>query len=188
MKRGTTDHPKTLRLAKLLQIERWGAVGILESLWHFTARHAIRGDIGRWSDEDICEAIGWEQEPGKLIDALVEAGWLDRDEVHRLLVHDWHDHADDTVKKTLRNRQEAFATLPENSGNVRKIPETSGKFRKRLEMVAPAIARAVARAEPSQSLGLSQKIAPPLKQRQSRPPATAHRTRRQQTRRPRTSS
>jgi hypothetical protein len=122
MKRGTANHPKMTRLAKALRMRRWGAVGIMESLWHFTARHAIRGDIGRWSDGDIAEALDWAGDPSNLVSALVETGWLDEHPTHRLLVHDWHEHADDSVKKTLKNRGETFATLPENSGS---IPEES---------------------------------------------------------------
>ena len=57
MKRGTPDHPKTLELADRLGLERWGAVGLLECLWHFAAHYAKRGDVGRFSDEAIARAM-----------------------------------------------------------------------------------------------------------------------------------
>jgi hypothetical protein len=47
MKRGTPEHPKTAHLMAALSIPRPYAVGILELLWHFTARYAPRGDVGR---------------------------------------------------------------------------------------------------------------------------------------------
>lgn len=138
MKRGTIDHPKTMRLARLLDIERWGAVGILESLWHFTARHAMRGDIGRWPNDEIAEGIGWKGDPDTLVDALVSARWLDADNSHRLIVHDWHEHADDSVKKTLRNRSEHFATFPEKSRNGSPQPEPEpGQSQAVAEATAP---------------------------------------------------
>lgn len=123
MKRGTPDHPKTKRLARILGLEDWGSVGILERLWHFTAKHAIRGDIGKWSDAEIADAIGWKGDLEQLLESLVQSGWLDRNKRYRLLVHDWHDHADDSVRKTLKNRGETFATLREKS---RTFPESSG--------------------------------------------------------------
>lgn len=128
MKRGTPDHPKTRRLMRLLSIETWQACGILETLWHFTAKHAIRGDIGRWTDEEIAEGIGWTKDASELVSALVESRWLDRSDKYRLIVHDWHDHADDSVKKTLKNRGETFVTFEANSEAFRKVPESSGKF------------------------------------------------------------
>ena len=48
MKRGTPRHPKTMLLVAELQIPTYAAVGILESLWHWTAEYAKRGDVGRY--------------------------------------------------------------------------------------------------------------------------------------------
>lgn len=117
MKRGTADNPKTKRLARALGVETWGACGVLELLWHFTAKHAIKGDIGRWSDQEIADAIDWKDDSEKFVKTLVETGWLDLCKDHRLLVHDWEDHADESVKKTLKNRSEDFA---KHSGKVKK--------------------------------------------------------------------
>jgi len=110
MKRTGIDHPKTRRLAKLLGVPMFSAVGVLECVWHFTARHAIRGDIGRWNDHEIADAIGWPAEDAeRLIPALVDAGWLDRCQSHRLVVHDWQDHCDEAVKKTVQRKGWEFA-------------------------------------------------------------------------------
>lgn len=125
VKRGTPDHPKTKRLARILGLEDWGPVGILEKLWHFTAKHAIRGDIGKWSDDEIADAVGWRGDTALLLNALIDSGWLDRSERHRLIVHDWHDHADESVRKTIKNRRETFAAIGDQS---RGFPEKSGNF------------------------------------------------------------
>jgi len=109
MKRGTPRHPKTRALARTLGVPLSHAVGILEMLWHFTAEYAPRGDIGRFADIDIAEEVAWEAEAEKLIDALVECGWLERDERHRLIVHDWAEHADDAVHMRLARAHELFA-------------------------------------------------------------------------------
>ena len=100
MKRGTPNHPKTHQLAELLGIEQWGSIGILESLWHFGATYAPRGDIGRHTDVAIERAIGWRGTPGALVAALQAARWVDPCcSEHRLRIHDWPDHADQTVKR-----------------------------------------------------------------------------------------
>jgi hypothetical protein len=99
MKRGTTGHPKTIELAKLLGVARWGAVGILESLWHFTAMYSPRGDIGQHAPDVIATSIGWEGDPDALMKALVDARWVDACDEHGLHVHDWPGHADQAVHR-----------------------------------------------------------------------------------------
>jgi len=116
MKRGTPDHPKTKLLAQLLNIDIWGAVGLLELLWHFTAKYAPQGDIGRYSDREIAAALHWQRPTGKkgvtpecrLSAALVDAKWVDRCPQHRLIVHDWKDHADQAVRKVLSRHRLSF--------------------------------------------------------------------------------
>ena len=102
MKRGTLEHPKLNDLASMLGVRRHVAVGLLEMMWHFCARYAPRGDIGRFSNCRIAASLDW---PGKhaerLISCLVDTRWLDKDDEHRLTVHDWHDHSDGTCDKFL---------------------------------------------------------------------------------------
>lgn len=77
------------------------AVGLLERMWHFTLSSAKRGDIGQHDDELIAEACGWLGDPEELVAMLVETGWLDRCPTHRLLVHDWADHAPAYLRKNI---------------------------------------------------------------------------------------
>lgn len=107
MKRGTPDHPKVLMLAAELRrlgipMPRTTAVGILEMLWQWAAKYAIQGDVGRWPDEIIEAALEWVGEPGALVTALIRTKWLDEaPEPHRLVIHDIHDHADNTWRQCL---------------------------------------------------------------------------------------
>jgi len=96
------------RLCRRLDIPQWQGVGLLESIWHLTAREAPAGDIGKLSDEDIALAIDYRGDEAKLIDALVASGWLDRGPVERLAVHDWADHADDAVNMRLARGRQYF--------------------------------------------------------------------------------
>lgn len=123
---------------RALEIPLYSAIGILEAMWNLSAREAPQGNIGKLSDADISDALGWDGDPKRLIDALVESGWLERCcAEHRLIVHDWHDHADEAVKKALQRSKLSFLSisvatcrdknrLPEPSQSLAK-PEPVGK-------------------------------------------------------------
>jgi len=121
MKINTIQHPKMLRLKRRLSIPIWGAVGLLESLWHLTAQHAKDGAIGKsFTNEDIANSIGWEGDPEQLVEALVSSGWLDVCEQSRLVVHDWHDHCPEFVKGNIRRMKKDFAS------NANSVPNSVG--------------------------------------------------------------
>lgn len=101
MKRGTPRHPKLDDLMRAAKVKRSTAVGWLELLWHATAEFAPQGNIGRCSDDWIEAQLDWSGRRGQLIEYLTSTRWLDRHSEYRLLVHDWHDHADDSVRKRL---------------------------------------------------------------------------------------
>lgn len=108
MKRNTPEHPKMKRLAKLMAIPLSHAVGLVEKLFHSTAKHAIHGDIGKYDDDTISDCCGWEGEATRFVNALVESRWLDKCEVNRFIVHDWHEHCDDAVKKAVSRSDKPF--------------------------------------------------------------------------------
>lgn len=126
MKRGAPDHWKMESLAKRLKVPSRYALawsnGVMERLWHYAAKYAIQGDIGRVPNEAIARACSWpERDAKELVDALVAVGFIDSCDTFRLIIHDWPEHCDDSVKKTLKNRGLPFV-FPESSGNRRKIP------------------------------------------------------------------
>jgi hypothetical protein len=97
VKREAVGTTKMKRLCKLLDVRLYVAVGIMESLWHLTAKETPQGNIGKLSNEDIALGIDWNGDPDQLVSALVKSRWIDESETHRLIVHDWHEHADDAV-------------------------------------------------------------------------------------------
>jgi hypothetical protein len=118
VKRGTPEHPKTDALAEAivqrcegipLELAHDAAVGMEEKLFHFTARYAPQGDVGKHSDTMIARRSGWPWEPAAGIQVMLDIGWLDApDGGPRLVVHDWPEHADDTVRKTLERADLSF--------------------------------------------------------------------------------
>jgi hypothetical protein len=109
VKREAFEHSKMKRLCRLLDLERWQGVGLLESIWNLAAKEAPRGDIGKLSDDDIALAIEYRGDETKLIEALVQARWIDRDPAERLVVHDWHEHCADSVHMQIARSQQYFA-------------------------------------------------------------------------------
>ena len=140
MKRGTPNHPKLYELMAHLEIPRYAAVGILESLWHFAQGYAQAGDIGRHTDEAIARAVGWEGNAASLMSALAKAGWVDRCSCHRVRVHDWPQHADQQVKRYVHERT-GFAPCYANTSETLAFAE----------LPSPAVAVAVALPKPSPS-------------------------------------
>jgi hypothetical protein len=132
-----------------LELSRWGAVGLLESLWHFTSEYAKQGDIGRFSDEQIAAAIDWQGDSAQLVRALVETHWCDEcttstlmcaPNAHesapctqcRLRVHDWAQHCDDGVHTVLARAGLLFADGTEP--NLRRLSLSDRrKLRKKLD-------------------------------------------------------
>jgi hypothetical protein len=132
MKRGTPDHPKVYALAEKLGIRRPTALGHLELLFHFAAQYAPQGDVGRFPDKRIAAGMDWAGKAEKLIESLVATGWLDRDSHARLVVHDWHDHADRTrLQRLSRNgkspihadHQVAAEVCTQSELKIRTLPE-----------------------------------------------------------------
>lgn len=107
-KRGTLTHRRTRRLAAALRIPLPYALGLMEALWHVTADHAPAGDVGRMSDEDLCDELYWDQDPGELVAAFLRSGVLEAHPDHRLVVHGWSEHADNALRHKLHRARTTF--------------------------------------------------------------------------------
>ncbi len=117
MKIGTLHHPKLSRLAKLLGLPRYAAAGLLEALWHLAAESADDGGVGRFSDAEIADYLGWEGDPQSLTAALVEARWLDANDPNRLAVHDWAEHCPTFIRERLKKRCQRAAKAKKSCGD-----------------------------------------------------------------------
>jgi len=106
--RAVPDHPKFADLMARLGRPKYVALGCLEAIWHFTGRFTPQGNIGKYTDQAIEAWVGWEGNPGELISALTTTHWIDPSEPFRLLVHDWHIHADNATKLALKRAKLTF--------------------------------------------------------------------------------
>ena len=157
MKRGTPDHPKIVDLATSLHLYEMDlpvepeiiVIGLLEKLWHVTAKNTPDGGIGKYSNAVIAKTIGWPiRKADQLINALIETHWIDGNESCRLYIHAWHEHCDDSVHTTLAKEIKFFANgeMPKlsrlNSAErieiERKYKELQESAKKRVEALPSA--------------------------------------------------
>lgn len=86
---GMPGHAKTTALAKQLGLDRAQAVGHLACLWAYCIdRHpggVIRSDA-------VEAAAEWRGEEGKLLQALLDRRWLERDGPETVALHDWAEY------------------------------------------------------------------------------------------------
>lgn len=95
------EHPKTKRLCRLLALPRPMVVGYLHFLWWWAYDYAPEGDLSPFTDEDIADAVDWDGDPGELMRALVQAGFVNED--RRL--HDWADFAQKWIERRRADRE-----------------------------------------------------------------------------------
>lgn len=108
MKLDALDHPKTWDLIATLEVSRATAIGHLELFWHFVAKHAPRGNVGRFPDAAIARWCEWSGDPQKFVNGLLKCGFMDESPVHRFLVHDWPEHCPNWVRAQLSKLKTPF--------------------------------------------------------------------------------
>lgn len=92
------EHPKRKRLSRLLGLDAYATIGLLHCLWWWAMAYAPDGDLSRYTPEDIADGIDWPGDPGQLIEALREAGFLDD-----LQLHDWEEYGEKLYQRRQRN-------------------------------------------------------------------------------------
>ena len=97
-------HRKTTILARALRIDEYAAVGVLVCLWNWALRYAPDGDITDYPIGDIAKAIKYPKQAGRLLSALLEAGFLDLEQ-ERFVLHDWEDYGGKWYQQTEANRR-----------------------------------------------------------------------------------
>lgn len=100
-------HPKTLKLARLLKVDRRYAVGLLHDLFSWGLTAALKdGELTGLEAGDIASAL--DLPPGKKgeagVAALVESGYLDV-RGNSYYIHDWYDYAGKLMDKRESDRR-----------------------------------------------------------------------------------
>lgn len=136
LKKEFVNHPKLLMFMDATGVHKSTAIGAIWLLFEWASNYAPHGDVGRYPNHAIARVMTWEGDPDALVKALVESRLLDEsDDEHRLVIHDWHDHCCDFVKKKVARSKKDFASFVgkrrETAGNGGTREETAGNGGKR---------------------------------------------------------
>jgi hypothetical protein len=140
------NHPKTLKLARLLNVPRVTAVGHLHFLWWWALDYAQDGDLSKFDEMDIAVAADWQGEPDVLLAGLKRAGFVNEDG----RIHDWYEYtgrlierrrADAERKREARSKdvQRPSAGHPEDGVRNRTVPNTTVPNPTRTQPNQPAV-------------------------------------------------
>lgn len=110
------NHPKTLKLARLLNVPRVTAVGHLHFLWWWALDYAQDGNLSKFDELDVAVAADWQGEPAVFVEGLKRAGFLDESGD----IHDWNEYAGRLVE---RRRADAER---KRSARAKDVHRTSG--------------------------------------------------------------
>lgn len=99
-------HPKTLKLARLLNTDRRYAVGLLHDLFSWGLYAAGKdGELSGLTKTDIAQALDYTVRKADLVvGALVDAGYLDEGP-GGYVIHDWYDYAGKLYDARQKNRE-----------------------------------------------------------------------------------
>lgn len=99
-------HPKTLKLARLLNLNNLEAVGLLWMLFDWGLIAARKdGALPGMEPPDIAMALGVPlKKADKLVAALVESGYLDLND-GAYAIHNWYDYAGKLMDKRESDRK-----------------------------------------------------------------------------------
>ena len=95
-------HRKTMRLKAALEIKTPQAMGHLHLLWLWALDNAPDGCLEDIPDEGIAEVCQWEGDASEFVNALMDAGFIDRD---TCMIHDWEDYAGKLMARREANAQ-----------------------------------------------------------------------------------
>lgn len=111
-------HPKLLRLCHRLKVAVPLAIGCLHLLWYWAMEYADEtGALGDLEPEELALICQWEGDPRDLVNALLEAGFLDRDEDGTLRVHNWRRYAGRLLADRERKRRARAQERPETAAD-----------------------------------------------------------------------
>jgi hypothetical protein len=96
-------HRKTLELADVLELPEVYVAGHLVALWSWSLDNAPDGILPT-SPRIVARAAQWSGDPGQLVDALLEVGYLDMEGAN-LCIHDWAMYAGRLVEKRKANAE-----------------------------------------------------------------------------------
>jgi hypothetical protein len=108
-------HPKTIRLAKTLDISVPCAIGHLHLLWWWSLEYAQEGDLSGFDPEEVAEAAGYDGDGEAFVAALQRARFVDDDGQ----LHDWQDYAGRLIERRQANTERMRAARAQRASSIK---------------------------------------------------------------------
>lgn len=124
-------HPKTLKLARLLNVDRRYAVGLLHDLFSWGLYAAAKdGELHGLTAADIAQALDYPPKKGAAaVEALVASGYLE-ETPDGYAIHDWYDYAGKLAER--REDEKAYKarkySLYNNMRLIKAVRTRDGDF------------------------------------------------------------
>lgn len=155
-------HPKTRKLAHLLNIPKPQAIGHLHCFWWWALDYAQEGDLRRYDALDLAIGAEWEGDAEAFVDAMVLAGFIDDDDGWQ--IHDWHDYAGKLIARRKANAERMKAARAENE------TPTTPPDNDDVQCTNPERAKNVQRTQRARVERQNQTVPNQTKQNQDQPP------------------
>lgn len=114
-------HPKTKKLARLLNLSPVAVVGHLHYVWWWAMDYAPDGNLAKYDDLDIAIGGQWDGDASVFVAALITAGFIDPDRT----LHDWSDYGGKLVQRKKANAER----MREARADTKKAREQAKKPR-----------------------------------------------------------
>lgn len=109
-------HPKTLKLARILKVDRRYAVGLLHDLFSWGLYAAQKdGTLPGLGADDIAAALDWSKKQD-VVSALLESGYMDTTDSGEYRIHNWYEYAGRIADKRESDRERMRRLRSQKSG------------------------------------------------------------------------
>jgi hypothetical protein len=123
-------HRKTARLARALSVPKIQVIGHLHALWWWAVDNAPSGELGAMEPADVADGACWEGGATEFLDALLYAGFVDRDEAGTR-IHEWPEYTGRLIERREANAERMRRARAEHAPSINgeraaHVPRTSG--------------------------------------------------------------
>lgn len=105
------NHPKVRKAARLAGINEFEMIGRLHAFWWWAMDYAPTGDITKYTNEDIEDAVDWDGDGGQFANALIDcglgghSGFIEVTSDGQRLIHDWDEYGGRLLDLKEANRE-----------------------------------------------------------------------------------
>lgn len=119
------NHPKVKKAARIAGINEFEMIGRLHAFWWWAMDYAPDGDLTKYTNDDIEDAVDWTGEKGLFVKSLIEcsfngnSGLIDVVGKKSRKIHDWYEYAGKLIERRAEDAER------KRNGRTKNIRRTS---------------------------------------------------------------